>query len=91
MSLVIEVVDDLRGVLAFEEQLAHVRGVEEAGRGAHGPVLLGDARVLDGHLPAGEGDELAPGVLVLFVQRGAQKRLGHRHARVSIVDCRWSR
>jgi hypothetical protein len=36
--------------------LAHVADVEEPRAGAHREVLIGDARVLDGHQPAGKRD-----------------------------------
>ena len=50
---------------------------------AHGLVLVDDARVLHGHLPAGEGDDAAAEGDVLGVERGAAKGgLGHRGGRV---------
>ena len=52
-------------------QLAHVREVEQARRLADRPVLLEDARVLHGHLPAAELDEARAGRRVPVVQRGA--------------------
>ena len=45
------------GIVALDEQLAHVRQVEQAGALADGAVLLEDARVLDRHQPATELDE----------------------------------
>ena len=57
--------------------LAHVRDVEDAGVGAHGPVLLDDALVLDGHLPAGERHHPRPERDVAVVERRALERLGH--------------
>ncbi len=59
--------------------LAHVGDVEHAGALAHGLVLGGDALVLDGHLPAGEGDQLGAGRDVLVEQRRAPQ--------VSPVSC----
>ena len=49
-----ELLDGGQGVAASEFDLAHVRHVEEAGAGAHGPVLIAEPGVLDGHLPAGK-------------------------------------
>ena len=51
--------------------LAHVRDVEDAGVGANGAVLLDDALVLDGHLPAGERNHPCPERDVPVVQRRA--------------------
>ena len=51
--------------------LAHVRDVEDPGVPADGEVLGPDAPVLDGHLPAGERDELRAGGDVAVVQRAA--------------------
>ena len=44
---------------------------------AHRRVLLAHALVLHGHLPAGELDELGPGVDVAVVQGGAAQGRGH--------------
>ena len=41
-------------VLAGDLDLAHVADVEQAGARAHGQVLVGDAGILDGHVPAAE-------------------------------------
>ena len=46
-------------VLAGDLDLAHVADVEQAGACAHRHVLLGDAGVLERHLPAAEGHHLA--------------------------------
>jgi hypothetical protein len=43
-----------------------VADVERAGRAADGEMFIGDARVLDGHLPATELDEFAAEMLVPF-------------------------
>src|SRR5439155_11320304 len=54
-----DVVDEVHGAIAGDPELAHVRDVEDATAVAHGPMLGGDpSRVLDGHLVAGEGDDL---------------------------------
>lgn len=45
------------GVFAGDDDLAHVGDVEDAGFLADGGVLAEDGAVLDGHVPAGEGDE----------------------------------
>ena len=74
-----EVVDDVGGVLAAQPELAHVADVEEAGGRAHRLVLVDDARVLDRHLPAREGDDARPQGDVLLVEgRASQRRIGHR-------------
>ena len=57
--------------------LAHVRDVEDAGVRADGLVLLDDALVLDGHLPAGERNHPSPERNVPVVQRRSQESLGH--------------
>ena len=56
---------------ALDADLAHVRDVEEAGPLADGDVLLREARVLDGHLPAAERDDLAAESLVSVEERRA--------------------
>ena len=45
------------GVVALDEELAHVREVEEAGPLADRPVLVEDAGVLDRHEPAAKPDQ----------------------------------
>ena len=42
------------GIAAGHFDLAHVADVEQAGPRAHRQVLLCNARVLDGHVPAGK-------------------------------------
>ena len=54
--------------------LAHVRDVEDAGRVATARCSSIDARVLDRHLPAGEGDESRAGRDVALVERRALQR-----------------
>jgi hypothetical protein len=56
-------------------ELAHVRHVEDAAVAADGAVLGDHALVLDGHLPAGEGDEARPGGGVTAMERRAEERL----------------
>ena len=48
-----------RRLRAADPHLAHVREVEQPRALAHRAVLLEDAGVLDGHLPAGEVDQPA--------------------------------
>ena len=59
---------------ALDLELAHVRDVEQPRRPAHGQVLRDEARVLDGHVPAAEGDHLGPALAV----DGVQGRLAQR-------------
>ena len=51
-----DVLHRLERALAGNLDLAHVRDVEQPGRGAHRHVLGGDAGVLDGHVPAAKRD-----------------------------------
>ena len=39
---------------SFDDQLAHVRNIENPDIVSHGMMFLDDARVLDGHEPSGE-------------------------------------
>jgi hypothetical protein len=55
--------------------LAHVGDVEDPGRHAHGVMLLADARVLDRHLPSGEGHEARSRGQMAVVQGRALERL----------------
>ncbi len=66
----------LRAV-ARDLELAHVRDVEDAGARAHGAVLLGDADVVDRHLPAGERHHAGAELDVAGVQRRAPERGAH--------------
>ena len=61
--------EGVAGVRALDEQLAHVRQVEEAGPLADGAVLLEDAGVLERHQPAAELDELRAERHVSIVER----------------------
>ena len=56
---------------AGHQQLSHVRDVEEAGGRAYRMHLVDHTRVLDGHLPTGEGDEAPARFRVACVQRRA--------------------
>ena len=60
--------------------LSHVGDVEDAASITHRQVLLLDPLVLNRHLPAGERDQLRPGLQVGLVQRGPPQRPG-LHAR----------
>ena len=59
---------------AADLENAHVGHVEQAGRPAHGIVLVQDPRVPDGHLPAGKGDHFAGVGLVPIIERCALQR-----------------
>ena len=63
-----EPLDVGQGVLARDQDLAHVADVEEPGLGPDGHVLGNDARVLDRHLPAAELDHLSAELLVELVE-----------------------
>src|SRR5439155_9821244 len=66
----------------LEEELAHVREIEEAGAAADRAMLRDDALVLDRHLVAREGHHLRPELLMLVEQRSAAhcRRLRHHYA-----------
>ena len=49
-----DALDAGQGVASGHLDLAHVADVEQAGARAHRQVLVGDAAVFDGHLPAAE-------------------------------------
>ena len=53
------------------EDFAHVADVEHARRATHRVMLVGDAGVLNRHLPAAELDELAAELLMPFKERSA--------------------
>ncbi len=60
--------------------LAHVADVEQAGPRAHGHVLVDDAGVLDGHVPAAELDHPGAAGAVPRVERSfLERNLGRRH------------
>ncbi len=72
-----EALHELQRTRAGDPELAHVRAVEETRRRAHRAVLVDQPLVLDGHLPAGEIDELGTGFEVSFVERrAARSRVG---------------
>ena len=52
-----EALEEVERAGAFEVELAHVADIEEASALADGAMLVEDAGVLDGHLPAAELDE----------------------------------
>ncbi len=68
-----DALQELQRLRPFRLDLAHVGDVEDAGLGAHGVVLLLDAGVLHGHLPAGERHELGARGDVAVVERGFQQ------------------
>jgi hypothetical protein len=73
---------NVNGRRGFEVQLAHVRDVEEPGGFAHGVVLVHDAGILHGQLPAAEGDDSSAERFVLVEQGRASKGgLAHEWAR----------
>ena len=65
-----EAVDHLQGPGAAQDDLPHVRHIEDAHGGAHPPVLLQDAAVLDRHLKAGKIDHLGAQAHVFLVETG---------------------
>ena len=66
------------GLRPLDDELAHVRQVEQPGGGPDGAVLLEDARVLDRHQPARELDDLRAQRLVPVEERAGRRgdRLG---------------
>ena len=64
--------------LAPHDQLAHVRDVEDPGRGAHGADLVDHARVLDRHLEPGERHDPPAESPMAVEERRALQRVGHR-------------
>ena len=81
-----EALDGAFGVGTAEDRLAHVRDVEEPGVVANRPVLGLDARVLHGHLVAGEVHEPGSEVLVLLVERGVPE-IFFRHPYHLALSC----
>ena len=68
-----QIVDDVRGVLAVQPELAHVADVEHPRGGPYRPVLVDDPGVLDGQLPAGEGHQATAESDVLGMERRVAK------------------
>jgi hypothetical protein len=70
-----DVVDKVHALVAVDDELAHVRHVEQSARLANGFVLDRDAAgIVDRHLVAGERNDLGAERLMDVVQRGALKR-----------------
>ena len=63
-------------VVAGDLDLAHVAHVEQTGSGADGHVLLDDAGVLDGHVPAAEGNHPGSGGAMTGIERRLLKGCG---------------
>ena len=63
--------DERGGVRTGDLHSPHVRYVEDAGGGAHGPGLRQNALVLDGHLPPGELHQPRAGGGVAVIERRA--------------------
>ena len=61
-----------RRLRAADEQLSHVRDVENARSRPHRAMLGKDALELDGHLPAGEIDQSRAERTVAFMERSAE-------------------
>ena len=59
-----------KGVGAGHLDLTHVADIEESRTGSNGHVLVGDAGVLDGHVPSGEVDHTGAAGDVHRVERG---------------------
>jgi len=52
------------GVGTLDDEFAHMGDIEEADGGADAAVFIDDAAVLDGHIIAGELDQLGAGLFV---------------------------
>ena len=87
-----DVLDRGQRVFAGNLDLAHVRHVEQARRGAHGQVFGRDARILDRHVPAAKRNHAGAKRHVRVVQRGFLERDGagvsHEGAGVSAAESR---
>ncbi len=66
-----QVLDEGQGVLAADDDLAHMADVEEPRPGPDGHVLVDDALVFDGHLPPEEFDHPGVPFLMGIVQPGS--------------------
>ena len=77
-----EAVEHGAGGTTLEEELAHVREIEEAGPAAYRAMLGNDALVLNWHLVPRERHDLRAELLVLLEQRRAPQRwsFGRHHA-----------
>src|SRR5579885_1030339 len=77
-----EEIGEARGVRAADLDFAHVADVEYANAGADGVVLLDDAGVLHGHIPAAEIDHSGAQRAVHGIERrGAERRsCGHENS-----------
>jgi hypothetical protein len=74
------VLEERQGVGPAQGEASHVRDVEETRPPTRRQVLADDARwILDGHLPAGELDQLRAGRRVAREERRARKP-GRRHS-----------
>ena len=71
-----DVLDRLERVGAGDLDLPHVGDVEQPGPRAHGHVLVGDAGVLDRHVPAAELDHAGAVGAMPRVERGLLQRAG---------------
>jgi hypothetical protein len=71
------VIEEGFGVGAIDDDLAHVGDVEDANVLADGVVFGHKAGILDGHFPAGEGDQAGSEGEVVLVEGGALEIFGH--------------
>ena len=68
-----EVVQEGFGLIARDENFPHVTDVEEPSVLTHGAVFFENARILNGHFPAREGDHAGAMRQVEVAQRGEAK------------------
>ena len=73
-----DVLDGLERVAAGDLDLAHVADVEEARARPDGLMLVDDAGVFDGHVPAAVLDHAGAERPVARVERGLPERAGER-------------
>ena len=70
-------VHEVHGARTTDDELTHVRDVEQPAPLANGFVLgCYTLRVLDRHFPAGEGDDLGTKCQVFLVERSTLERRG---------------
>ena len=74
-----EAIEPEGGVGSLDEELAQVGDVEEAAVVADGEVFFGEALVVKGEEPSGEGREVGAGLEVDFVEGGAGGSRGVGH------------